>query len=83
MDESQKNDLFIQIFKSLFSKNLKKVLNAEPKLSIQKITTKEFKEKLDSSSSGFAFLCSLTEVDHEVAYFFSESSIDLDRKSVV
>jgi hypothetical protein len=77
MDESQRNDLFIQIFKSLFSKNLKKVLNAEPKLSVQKINTKEFKEKLESNTSGFAFLCSLTEVDHEVAYFFSESSIDI------
>ena len=44
MDEQQRNDHYIQIFKSLFSKNLKKVLNADPKVSIQKITTKEFKE---------------------------------------
>jgi hypothetical protein len=77
MDESQRNDLFLQILKSLFSRNLKKVLNAEPKVGIQKITTKEFKEKLDSTSSGFAYLCSLTEIDHEVSYFFSESSVDL------
>ena len=77
MDEPQRNDLFIQIFKSLFSRNLKKVLNAEPKVSIQKITTKEFKEKLEATASGFAFLCSLTEIDHEVSYFFSESSVDV------
>ncbi len=77
MDESPKIDLFQSFLKNQFSKNVKSVFKTDSPLSLQKLTTGEFKDKLETIPSGFLFLVSLWEADHEVSYLFPDSTVDL------
>jgi hypothetical protein len=77
MDEPLKIDLFQSFLKNQITKNLNSVLKTDSPLSVQKLSTGEFKEKLETIRSGFLFQVSLWEVDHELSYFFPESTFDL------